>query len=482
MNYGIIGYVLVRLLRLEAGLLILPLLVALVYQESWTNIGAFGLTIALLLLVSFFPRKNKNPSMTFYMREAFIIVGLSWILLSFFGSLPFYFSGEIPRLVDAFFETSSGFTTTGSSILVDVEALSKSMLFWRSFTHMIGGMGILIFALAVLPKMATDGVRVAKAEVPGPSFGKLVSKLSLTAKILYIMYIIMTAIVVVFLLLGGMSLFDALIHAFGAAGTGGFSNKALSVGFYNSRYIEMVLGISMLIFGINFNLHYILLFGNRREVFKNEELRWYLAIVFSALVLISLNIRTIYGVGEALRHSFFAVSSIITTTGYATVDFVGWPLFSRLVLMMLMVVGGCAGSTAGGLKVSRLVVLVKSGLIQIIKSRQPGRVQNITYEGGALSEDKILNIQNYFALYMLVLMLLFLLLSTNYSDLETALSGALTAFNNIGPGMGELGPSSNFSSLSDFNKLIMSLAMIAGRLEILPIIVVFMPSSWKKLL
>lgn len=347
---------------------------------------------------------------------------------------------------------------------------------------MIGGMGILIFALAVLPKMATDGVRVAKAEVPGPSFGKLVSKLSLTAKILYIMYIIMTAIVVVFLLLGGMSLFDALIHAFGAAGTGGFSNKALSVGFYNSRYIEMVLGISMLIFGINFNLHYILLFGNRREVFKNEELRWYLAIVFSALVLISLNIRTIYGVGEALRHSFFAVSSIITTTGYATVDFVGWPLFSRLVLMMLMVVGGCAGSTAGGLKVSRLVVLVKSGLIQIIKSRQPGRVQNITYEGGALSEDKILNIQNYFALYMLVLMLLFLLLSTNYSDLETALSGALTAFNNIGPGMGELGPSSNFSSLSDFNKLIMSLAMIAGRLEILPIIVVFMPSSWKKLL
>ncbi|NLY72074.1 MAG: TrkH family potassium uptake protein [Tissierellia bacterium] len=482
MNYGIIGYVLVRLLRLEAGLLSLPLLVALIYQESWVNIGAFGLSIVLLLLVSLFPRKNKNQSMTFYMREAFIIVGLSWILLSFFGSLPFYLSGEIPSLVDAFFETSSGFTTTGSSILVDVEALSKSMLFWRSFTHMIGGMGILIFALAVLPKMASDGVRVAKAEVPGPSFGKLVSKLSLNAKILYIMYIAMTGVVVVFLLLGGMSLFDALIHAFGAAGTGGFSNKVLSVGFYNSRYIEAVLGISMLIFGMNFNLHYIFLFGNKREILKNEELKWYLVIVFLAIIFIGLNIKSVYGLGQGLRHSFFAVSSVITTTGYATVDFAKWPLFSRLIIMVLMVVGGCAGSTSGGLKVSRVVVLVKSGLSQIIKSRQPGRVQNISYEGEGLSEGKIISIQNYFMLYMLVLTVLILLLSFNYSDLETAISGALTAFNNIGPGLGQLGPSSNFSSLSDFNKLVMSLAMIAGRLEILPIIVVFMPSSWKKLL
>lgn len=416
MNYNIVRYVLAKLLRIEAALLILPLTVGLIYKESASNLLAFVFTILILVLVSTLLYRKKLEDHHFYMREAFVIVGLSWILLSFFGSLPFYFSGEIPRLIDCFFETASGFTTTGSSILKDIEALSHSMLFWRSFTHVIGGMGILVFALAILPKIPTDSLRMVKAEVPGPSFGKLVSKLSVTARILYIIYILMTGIVVVFLLLGGMSLFDALIHAFGAAGTGGFSNKALSVGFYNSTYIEGVLGVSMFLFGMNFNLHYIFLFGNKKDILKNEELRWYLLITLGAILAISINTGAIYSGISSLRHSFFTVSSIITTTGFGTVDFGTWPLFSKIILLSLMCIGASAGSTAGGLKVSRVMVLVKSALTEIKRIRQPKRMVRLTQDGRAVSEQGALAILNYFMLYVLIVLVFTLFISLDLKD------------------------------------------------------------------
>ncbi|NLY36597.1 MAG: TrkH family potassium uptake protein [Tissierellia bacterium] len=482
MNYNIVRYVLAKLLRIEAALLILPLTVGLIYKEAASDILAYVFTIVLLILVSTLLYRKKLADHHFYMREAFVIVGMSWILLSFFGSLPFYFSGQIPNLVDCFFETSSGFTTTGSSILKDVEALSHSMLFWRSFTHVIGGMGILVFALAILPKIPTDSLRMIKAEVPGPSFGKLVSKLSVTARILYVIYIAMTAIVVVFLLIGGMNLFDALIHAFGAAGTGGFSNKALSVGYYNSTYIEIVLGISMLMFGTNFNLHYLFLFGNKKDILKNEELRWYLLIALVAIVAISLNIQDLYGGLSSLRHSFFTVSSIITTTGFGTANFGAWPLFSKLILLSLMCIGASAGSTAGGLKVSRVVVLVKSALTEIKRIRQPKRIVRLTQDGRAVSEQGALSILNYFMLYVIIVLVLILIISLDLQDLESATSAVLATFNNIGPGLGLVGPTANYSGLSDFSKLLLSFAMIAGRLEIFPIFILFLPATWKKIL
>ena len=482
MNREIVSYILAKLMRIEAALLGLPLLVGLIYKESYLNLGAFFLSMIILVLLSLVLSRKEPRIKDFYMREAFVIVGLGWILLSFFGGLPFYFSGEIPSLVDAFFETASGFTTTGSSILEDIEALSQSMLFWRSLTHMIGGMGILVFALALIPRLSGSGVKIYRAEVTGPSFGKLVSKLSLTAKTLYLIYVAMTAIVTLLLLAGGMNLFDALIHAFGAAGTGGFSSKALSIAYYDSLYIEMVLAGAMLVFGINFSLHYLVLLGSIRGVLKNEELRWYLSIVLISTLLIAFNISPVYGALAGLRHSFFAVSSVITTTGYATVDFALWPLFSRFILILLMVVGGSAGSTAGGLKVSRLVVLVKSVLGEILKSRQPKRVISLSLEGRVMDRDKLSSIQGYFALYCLLVLLLSLIISLDLKDMESALSGAITALSNIGPGLASLGPRANFSSLSDLSKLALSLAMIAGRLEIFPILVLFLPSTWKRIL
>ncbi|HZK10429.1 MAG TPA: TrkH family potassium uptake protein, partial [Clostridia bacterium] len=435
MNYEIVRYVLAKLMRIEAALLTLPLLVGLIYKESASTLLAFVFTIVILLIVSTILYNKKLEDNHFYMREAFVIVGLSWICLSFFGGLPFYFSGEIPRLVDCFFETASGFTTTGSSILNDIEALSHSMLFWRSFTHLIGGMGILVFALAVLPKIPTDSLRMLKAEVPGPSFGKLVSKLSVTARILYVIYISMTAVLVTFLLLGGMNLFDALIHAFGTAGTGGFSNRALSVGFYDSVYFETVLGVAMLIFGMNFNLHYIFIFGAKKDILKNEELRWYLLIALGGVLAIALNTRGLYNGMESLRHSFFTVSSIMTTTGFSTVNFAVWPAFSRIVLLGLMCMGACAGSTAGGLKISRVVVLVKSALTEIKRARQPKRVVRLTQEGRPVSDQGVLSILNYFLLYVFIILILFLFLSLDLKDIESSLSAVLATFNNIGPGL-----------------------------------------------
>lgn len=350
MNNRIIRYILSKILYIEAGFLLLPIIVSLIYKENYTNILSFLATILLLLLFGYAVGYKADGSGAFYEKEGFVIVSLSWILLSAFGAMPFVFSGTIPSFIDAFFETSSGFTTTGASILTDVEALSHSMLFWRSFTHLIGGMGILVFALAILPRSNRHS-HIMKAEVPGPIFGKLVAKMSYTARILYKIYFAMTGILIIVLILVGHPVFDSFVHAFGAAGTGGFGIKASSIAHYNSPVVEMILAIAMITFGINFNLFYIILIGKAKDVFKSEELRWYLLIVFGSVVLIFFNIRNNYtSYLTAVKDIFFTVSSIISTTGYATADFGKWPPFSHFILLFLMFTGACAGFNCWGIE------------------------------------------------------------------------------------------------------------------------------------
>lgn len=476
-----VKYTIGRLLQVEAILLVAPLAVSIIYQEEWKYSFSF-LSISLLLLTIGYLLSNKKPiKKNMFAKEGFIIVSLSWILLSFFGSLPFVINGDIPRLIDAFFETSSGFTTTGSSILTDVEVLAQSSLFWRSFTHLIGGMGILVFALAILPQIESESVHIMKAEVPGPVFGKLVSKLSSSARILYKIYLILTAVVVILLLFGGMNLFDALLHAFGAAGTGGFGIKNGSIAPYDSAYIDYVLSFSMLVFGVNFNLFYLVLIGQMKVVFKSEELRWYIGMVLAAVTLICLNLFSHYdSFWRMLRDVFFSVSSIITTTGFSTADFGSWPVFSQTVLLILMFFGASAGSTAGGLKISRVAILWKTAVSEFKRNANPNRIVTIKYEGKPLDKEVKHSVTNYFVIYMIIFFALLLLISFDAPDFTSAFSAVAATFNNIGPGLGTVGPLASYAHVSDFSKLILSFAMIAGRLEIFPILILFNRNTWRK--
>lgn len=472
MNISIIMYILGNILKVEGILLFLPLLISFVYNEGIKNKQSFIIVIILLFVIGFITTSNKPKKMSMKPRDGFIIVALSWVMLSFFGALPFVFSGQIPSIVDAFFETSSGFTTTGSTILTDVEALSNSMLFWRSFTHLIGGMGVLVFALAILPSTGLDSVHVMKAEVPGPVFGKLVAKMRLTARILYGIYLLMTAILTILLMFGGMYWFDALLHAFGTAGTGGFGIKNSSIAYYNSAYIDVVIGFGMLIFGVNFNLYYLVMIGDFKKIFKSEELLLYLKIVFGAILLIFLDIATKSGFSlKLLRDVFFQVSSIVTTTGYSTFDFVQWPLFSQVILLLLMFIGGCAGSTAGGLKVSRIGILFKSAYAELKRVVQPNRIVSIKFDDKVVDRGVISSITNYFVIYMLLLLGLVLIVSFDSPNFSTAFSAVVATYNNIGPGLDSVGPVGNFSTFSDFTKLILSFSMISGRLEIYPMLI-----------
>lgn len=483
MNKGIVRYIIGRILLVEAGLMVLPLIIGLIYQEDLKSIGSFFISIAILLIIGLVTgiRKPNNPNL--YIKEGLIIAALSWIVLSFFGGLPFVFSGEIPSLVDAFFETSSGFTTTGASILTNVEVMSHSMKFWRSFTHLIGGMGVLVFAMALLPSTNPGTVNIMKAEVPGPIFGKLMSKLRDTARILYIIYLAMTAVLIILLMFGGMDWYDASLHAFGAAGTGGFGIKNNSVAFYNSAYIEYVLGIAMIVFGVNFNLYYFILIRQFNKAFKNEELRWYLFIVLIAVVLISLNLGLTgqyYSVSRMIRDVFFTVSSVQTTTGYTTTDFGTWPMFSQSILLLLMFIGGCADSTGGGFKVFRVGVLIKSAFAQIRQSKEPTRVIRVKFEGNSLDKGTLHSISTYFIVYVFVFTCLVLLISLDTPDFSTTFSTVLATLNNIGPGLGMVGPVYNYAWLSPFSKIILSISMIIGRLELYPVLVFFLPSTWRK--
>ena len=477
MNTRMIGFLLGRILMVEAGLLALPLLTALLYGES---LMPWLATMLVLAAIGWGLSLWKPERTALYAKDGFAAVALVWLLMSAFGALPFVLSGDIPNYIDAFFETVSGFTTTGASILTAVEPLSRGGLLWRSFTHWVGGMGVLVFVMAILPMSDGHTMHILRAEMPGPTAGKLVSRMSDTAKILYGMYFVMTLVMIGLLLLGGMDLFDASVHAFGAAGTGGFSSRNASVGAYNSAYIDVVTGIGMLAFGINFNLYYFLLMRRFRDVAKSEELWAYLGIVAFSTVTITANIRHLYGaVGTSLRHAFFQVSSIVTTTGYATADFEQWPGYAKTVLVLLMFVGGCAGSTGGGLKVTRVVTLAKAAYADMRKMLHPNAVIRVRMEGRALPEKQVRGVQAYFSVYMLLFAVSWLLLSLDGFDLISTFTALAACINNIGPGLGMVGPTGNFGAFSPWAKLLLSFDMLAGRLEIFPMLLLFVPSTWR---
>ncbi len=479
MNRSLILYFTGRLICIEALLMLLPAAVAALYREDC--VWAFVAVIIPALLFggsisTAFQPKNK----TIYAREGFVIVALSWLVFSAIGALPFVISGQIPSYIDAFFETVSGFTTTGASILTNVEAMSHGLLFWRSFTHWIGGMGILVFIVALLPGVSDRSIHILKAEMPGPIMGKLVPRLKDTARVLYLIYIALTLVQIVLLLAGGMPLFDSVVHTFGTAGTGGFGVKADSMASY-SPYLQWVVTVFMLIFSVNFNLYFLLLRRRLRDVWRSQELWAYLGIVAVAITLIALNIAPMFNsFADTLRYSAFQVSTVITTTGYATTDFNLWPTFSKVILLILMFIGGCAGSTAGGLKVSRVVILFQSIKQELRRLLHPRSVSSVSFEGKALDRGTLSSVKNYFALYMICFFAIFLAISWEPMDLETHFSAAAACFNNVGPGLGAVGPAANYAAYSPFSKLILSLAMLLGRLEIFPLLLAAAPSSWLK--
>ena len=478
MNNRMIAYVIGRILLTEAALLLLPLAVALLYGEA----AAPFLIPALLLALCGGAMGWKKPKSTaLYARDGLAVVALAWICMSLFGALPFVISGDIPNYVDAFFETVSGFTTTGSSILTEIEPLSRGGLFWRSFTHWVGGMGVLVFVMAILPMNDGHGMHLMRAEVPGPTVGKLVSRMSDTAKILYSIYLVMTVVEIVLLLAGGMPLYDAAIHAFGTAGTGGFSCRNLSVGAYDSVYFDVVIGVFMLLFGVNFNLYYFLLIRRFRDVLHSEELRAYLLIVAASVLAIAVNIAHLYqSFGAGLRYAFFQVSSIITTTGYATADFNAWPAFSKAILVILMFVGACAGSTGGGMKVARIVILAKTSVCDMRKMLHPNAVATVRFEGKPIGEKNIRSVHLFLTVYLIVFTISCLLLSLEEMDLVTTFTAVAACMNNIGPGLEVVGPMGNFAAFSPWAKVLLSFDMLVGRLEIFPMLLLFAPSIWKR--
>ncbi|MBQ7777372.1 MAG: TrkH family potassium uptake protein [Oscillibacter sp.] len=478
MNNRMIAYVIGRSLLAEALLLLVPLLAAALYGEA---LSPYLIPMALLLALGALMTVRKPKNTSFYARDGLAIAALVWIFMSAFGALPFVLSGDIPHYIDAFFETVSGFTTTGATILTAVEPLTRAGLLWRSFTHWVGGMGVLVFVMALLPMSDGHGMHMLRAEMPGPTASKLVSRMSDTAKILYVIYFVMTVILIVLLLLGGMPLFDTLIHAFGTAGTGGFSCRNISVGAYDNLYFEIVIGVFMLLFGINFNLYYFLLIRRFRDVFRSEEMWAYVGIVTASTLAIAVNISQMYGgFATGLRHAFFQVSTIITTTGYASTDFNTWPAFSKTILVLLMFIGGCAGSTAGGMKVARVVMWTKSSYHDMRKMIHPNAVTTVRFEGKPLGEKNVHGVYLYMTVYMLVFAVSCLLLSLDGMDLVTTFTSVTTCFNNVGPGLEVVGPMGNFSSYSAWAKALLSFDMLAGRLELFPMLLLFAPSIWKK--
>ena len=480
MNYKMVGFVLGRIFLIEAALMLFPMGCAAIYGE-WSVVLSF-LWPALIVLALGLITSLRTPKNTkIYARDGLAIVALVWVLMSVFGALPFVISGEIPSFADAFFETVSGFTTTGSTILTDVEALSHGTLFWRSFSHWIGGMGVLVFAMAVLPMTDGRAMHLMRAEVPGPTCGKISSKLSDSAKILYAIYLVMTVIETILLCAGGMPLFDALIHAFGTAGTGGFAIRNDSFASY-SAYTQTVTTVFMALFGVNFSIYFFLLRRKFDLAWKNTELRWYVSIILGSTLLITCNIMKLYGgdFGYSLHHAAFTVSSVITTTGFGTENFDLWPEFSRVILVLLMIVGASAGSTGGGLKVSRVVILMRAAKAELRKILHPHTVKVITVDGKPVSGETVRAVSTYFILYVLIAAASVLLVSLDGYDGSTTLTAVMATFNNIGPGLGLCGPAGNFAFFSPFAKVILCLDMLLGRLELYPMLVLLMPSTWRK--
>lgn len=479
MNRRMVLNILGRMLKVEAVLLLMPALVSAVYRESsiWPFLmtASFSFIIGILLQLLSKPRKT-----IIYAKEGFIIVALVWISISLIGCLPFVISGEIPNFIDAFFETVSGFTTTGASVLKDVEILSHGMLFWRSFTHWVGGMGILVFVMAIIPNLSDRTIHIMRAEMPGPVVDKIVPRVKQTAKILYLIYLVITLTEIVLLLAGGMPLFDSVVHSFGTAGTGGFGIKRDSISSY-SPYCQWVIAVFMMLFGVNFNIYYLILVKKFKNILKSTELWSYISIMLAGTAIITVNNIDIYRkISVSVRHSFFQVSSIMTTTGYSTADFDRWHGLSKTVLFILMFIGACAGSTGGGLKVSRLVLLLKATVNEIKRLLHPRSVSSIRFEGKQADETTINSVNRYFVAYILCFVVAFLLISFENFGLETNISATAACFNNIGPGFGGVGPALNYGLYSGFSKMVLSVSMLLGRLEIFPILIFFLPAAWKR--
>lgn len=479
MNTKIVRYILCRMLGVEAALLLVPVLVAVIYQEKCGIV--FLIPIAILCLLFLVAGRKRPEHGQIYGKEGMVIVALAWILWSLFGAMPFTLSGYIPSYVDAFFETVSGFTTTGSSIIPDVEVLPHCLLFWRSFTHWIGGMGVLVFVLVVTSLDRKNSMHLMRAEVPGPEKDKLVPKAMSTARILYGMYLTLTVIEMVFLVIGGMNLFDSMIFSFGSAGTGGFSNYADSVAHFNSAYIDGVITVFCALFGVNFALFYFMILGDFKSILKNEELRTYILLIAGATAAIMLNIHSLYPtIGKSFRYAVFQVVTVMTTTGYSTADFAQWPMFSKAVLMMLTVIGACASSTGGGIKVSRLLVGIKCVKREIVQLAHPKSVGIIRIGGKKVSSDVLRTIYIYFIAYVGILIGSVVLVSLDNFDFETTFSAVLTTLGNVGPGMAQVGPMGNFAEFSPLSKLILCFDMLAGRLEIFPFLVLFTAPAWRR--
>ncbi len=479
MNYAIIRYIIGRVLCFEAAFMILPCITAVIYQEKsgWSFVISGLLCVLLGLLLS----RKKPANTVFYTREGFVTVALSWIALSIMGALPFMISGSITNPFDALFETVSGFTTTGASILKDVEILPKCILFWRSFTHWIGGMGVLVFLLSFLHvKGSGSYMNLMKAESPGPSVSKLMPTVQSTAKMLYVIYFTMTVVEIIFLLVGGMPLFDALTITFGCAGTGGFGVRNDSMASY-SVYCQVVVTVSVILFGVNFNAYYLILRKKFRQAFSIEEIRWYLGIIAVSTIVITVLVRDMYsGLGEAFQQSAFQVASIITTTGYATTDFNLWPQVARTILVLLMLVGSCAGSTGGGFKVSRLVILLKTIRKELHTLLHPRSVKKLKMDGHVLEHEVVRSINVFLIAYVLIFAFSVLAIGFDNLDLTTNFTAVATTLNNVGPGLEKVGPTENFSIFSNFSTLILTFDMLIGRLEIYPILLLFVRDTWKK--
>ncbi len=479
MNKSIVFHYLSKIMLVGSATFLLPCIVSLYYKEFECAISFFIVAFAVAIIslpLAIIKPKNKHM----YAREGLVIVALMWVIYPIFGALPFYISGAIPNFIDAIFESISGFTTTGSTILTDIENLPNGILFWRTFTHWIGGMGVLVLAIAIFPS-SNDSMYLMRAECAGPQVGKIVPKGKNSARYLYSIYLGLTVLTTIFLILGGMPVFDSICHAMSTAGTGGFGLKNNSVVYYNSTYIDVVLTISMLLFGINFNMYYFLITKRLKDVFKNTELRVYLLIILISTILITIEIYPIYeNVFTSLRFSSFQVVSIISSTGLATADYCQWSMLSQTILVILMFIGGCAGSTSGGLKVQRFIIMFKSAKKSIKQTLNPKSINIVTSDDKFLDISIVHGVHAYLIIYLGFFLISLLLISLNNVDFSTSFTAITTCINNIGPGLAKVGPTENFSFFSNLSKIVLSIDMLLGRLECFPIIILFSPAIWRK--
>lgn len=480
MNKRMTAYIVGVLLLAESALMLLPVAVALFYGE-WHCIGAYAVTAAILAVAGYFLTRLRVSTRTIYSREGLVAVALGWVVLSVGGALPFTLSGEIPSFLDAVFESVSGFTTTGASILSSVEVLSRANLFWRSFSHWVGGMGVLVFVMMTQSLSSGGGdIHLMRSESTGPSVSKLVPRSRATAKYLYSIYCVITLLEFVLLLVAGNTIFDSMLLTFGSVGTGGFAILNSSVASYNAA-TQIIIAVFMILCGINFGCYYLILTRRAKEVLRNEELRVYLGVMLAAIAVVTVNILHLYdSVGEALRHALFQVSSVMTTTGYATADFNLWPELSRVILLMVMIIGGCAGSTGGGMKVSRIVILWKEGYRQMKKSISPNKVEVVRFNGKRVAPELVTSIAGFLILYLLIFLGSLLLISLDGFDTTSNVTAVIATLNNIGPGLEMVGPTGNFAAYSGLSKLVLIFNMLAGRLEILPLLAMVMPRTWRK--